>query len=47
MAYENSSWVGCVAVVMGGTTDIGRSLALDLSASGADVAATVAFWPAG
>jgi NAD(P)-dependent dehydrogenase (short-subunit alcohol dehydrogenase family) len=46
MAYENSSWVARVAVVIGGTTGIGRSLALDLTAAGAGVVATVAFWPA-
>jgi NAD(P)-dependent dehydrogenase (short-subunit alcohol dehydrogenase family) len=40
MAYEKLSLVGRVAVVIGGTTGIGRSLALGLTAAGASVVAS-------
>src|SRR5687768_13305586 len=40
MAYEKLSLVGRVAVVIGGTTGIGRSLALGLTDAGASVVAS-------
>ena len=40
MAYSGLSLDGRVAVVVGGTTGIGRTLALGLADAGADVVAT-------